>query len=211
MSARPSAGERAARAGRADEAVDLAARSVPDLDAGRRLVEVAIGRVVELIGEPCAAGFARVHFVGDASRHVRIVLRIGVRHRGNEAHVGAGHAQRVDLLPALRLGHRDDRAIAAARAEQREADAGVASRALDDHAAGQQVFLEFRVEQEAECGTILDRATRVGELGLRENLAAGELGGGAQPDQGRVADRVGEVVADVHGESAGLPGQAAMR
>ena len=50
------AGERAAGADRADEAVDLAVGLPPDLRAGRLVVGLAVGDVVELVGPDRAVG-----------------------------------------------------------------------------------------------------------------------------------------------------------
>ena len=54
------------------------------------------------------------------------------------------------------------------------------------------------VLDDVERGAVLDRAAGIEELGLAEDRAAGLLGGAAQLDEGRVADRADKTVADVH-------------
>ena len=192
------AGQGAAGARGADEAVDAAAGVVPDLRAGGGFVPVAVGGVVELVGEPRAARIGGIRRLGVGARLVRVVVRVLVRHRGHQPHFGAGDAQRVDLLAALRLRHEDHRAIAAAGAEQGQPDPGVAGGALDDAAAGADQPASLGIQQQAQRGAVLDRAAGVEELGLAEDLAAGQRGGVAQAQQRRVADGGGEVGLDAH-------------
>src|SRR5439155_3106554 len=99
---------------------------------------------------------------------------------------------------ALRLGQHDDGAVAARIADQRQADAGIAGRALDDDAAGLQQAAFLGVLDDVERGAILDRAPRVQELGLAEDHAPRDLRGAAQLDQRRVAERADKPVADIH-------------
>src|SRR5690606_33509740 len=120
---------------------------------------------------------------------------------------GPGHAQGLDLLPALGGGHGDDGAVAAAGAQQRQADAGIAGGALDDGRARAQRTAALGIQQQAQRGAVLDRAARVEELGLAEDLAAGQLRGAAQADQRGVADRGGQVGAGAHArEGQGVGG-----
>src|SRR5690606_23466874 len=79
-----------------------------------------------------------------------------------------------------------------------QADAGVAGRSFDDHAAGAQLALGFGIPDYGECGTVLHRPPRVEEFGLAENLASGLLGQPAQADERRVADRPDKPVSDIH-------------
>src|SRR5205085_4723837 len=123
------AGERAAGADGAGEAVYLAAGLLPDLGAGAAIVAIGVRRVVPLV-RPEGAEFFR-----DALRHVHIVVRILVRHRRHFAQLGAAKAQHVLLLLALRFGNYDQRAITARIADECESDAGVARGAFDDQPA----------------------------------------------------------------------------
>ena len=124
--------------------------------------------------------------------------RVGERDRGNQPQIRAAEAQHVLFFLALRLGHDDDRAVAAGIADERQADAGIAGRALDDDTAGLKQAALLGILDDEERGAVLDRAARVEELGLAENRAAGHLRGAAQFDQRRIADRADKTVADVH-------------
>src|SRR5262249_11514040 len=99
---------------------------------------------------------------------------------------------------ALRLGHDDDRAIAARVADERQADPGVAGGALDDDAARPQRAALLGILDDGERRAVLDGAPGVEEFGLAGDRAAGLLRGAAQLDQRRVADGGDETVADVH-------------
>ena len=75
-------------------------------------------------------------------------------------------------------------------ADQGQADAGIAGRAFDDHAAGPQQAALLGVADDEQRGAVLDRLAGIHELGLAEDVAAGRLRRGLQPDQRRVADGV---------------------
>jgi hypothetical protein len=124
--------------------------------------------------------------------------RIGVRHRRNEAKIDAAQEQHVLLFLALRLGHDDDRAIAAGVADQSEANAGIAGGAFDDNAARTQQPALLGILDDKESGAILDGAAGVQKLGLAEDRATGLLGGAPQFDQGRVSDSADKTVANLH-------------
>ena len=66
------------------------------------------------------------------------------------------------------------------------------------------------VVDDAARRAILDRAARVQELGLAEDLAAGLVASATQADQRRVADGAGEAVAYflAHGSESLAAGQA---
>ena len=127
----PHARERAARARRGDERIDSATRLRPNLGARRAVVRVRVGGVVELVRPDGAARRARV-----VPRLVVVVARVVVGHRGHGPHVGAEHAQQVDLLLALRVWHVDHAGVPLCAADVRQADARVARRAFHDCAAG---------------------------------------------------------------------------
>ena len=162
----------------------------PDLGASGRLMRRAVGQVVELVGPD------RAHLLGQAAAEMHVVAGVGIGLGRNEAQVGADHAEEVDLLPTLGLGHHDHGAIAARIGHQRDADAGIARRALDDRAAGLEQAAGFGIEDDAEPCAVLHRAAGVHELGLAQDLAAGGLAGAAQADQRRVADRALEAIHD---------------
>src|SRR5947209_8733573 len=54
------------------------------------------------------------------------------------------------------------------------------------------------VADHVERGPVLDRLARVHEFGLGQDLAAGQLAGAAQADQGRVPDGVEKAHGDRH-------------
>src|SRR6185369_1392690 len=89
-----------------------------------------------------------------------------------------GQADGVLLL--LALGARDDdgRLVAQRAGDHRQADAGVAGRALDDSPAGLEFAAQLRVADDAQRRPVLDRLAGVEELGLAQDFAAGRLAGG---------------------------------
>ena len=91
-------------------------------------------------------------------------------------------------VPSECSSPRDDRLEAQRVGDEREADAGVARRALDDRAAGLQRAAAHGVLHDGEPRPVLDRAARIHELRLAENRAAGRLGGVPQLDERGVAD-----------------------
>ena len=192
-------GQRASGAGCTHESVHGSRSLFPDFLARGRLMPVAIGRVVELIGKPGTARIRVIHGLGESTRMMGIVLRIAIWHSGHWAHVRPGHAQGVDLLPALSLGQVDDRAIAATGPQQRQTDAGVASRAFDDHAAGAQQPTLLRIGQQSQSRAVLDRASGAEKFRLGKDLAAGHLAGKTQTQQRCVANHGSKIDGGRHG------------
>ena len=184
------AAERTAGPDGTDEAVDAALGLLPDFRSRGLRMEFAVREVLELVGPERAAGILLVHCRGDAARRVHKVLRVLVRHRRDQAHLGAVRPQRLDLGAALVIRHDDNAAITQRAANQRQADARVARRALDDGAAGLQITAGFGGPDHAERGAVLDRAARIHEFGFAEYFAAGLIRQAIQPDQRRVADAV---------------------
>ena len=74
----------------------------------------------------------------------------------------------------------------------RQTDAGVARGALDDGATGPQRAALLVLADHPQRGAILDGSAGIEEFGLAENVAAGPLRQGRQPDQRGVADGAGE-------------------
>src|SRR5208283_5043736 len=192
------AGERAAGADRAGKAIDLAVSLLPDLGAGRLIMPAPVGEVVELVGPDGTIGLIRRDFLGELAGIARVVHRVGVRDRGDEAQIDAAQPQHVLLFLALRLGHHNDGAVAARVAHQRQADAGVSRGPFDDDAARTQPALLLGILDDKERRPILDRAAGIEELGFAEDRAPGLLRGAPQLDQWRVADRADKAVADLH-------------
>ncbi len=195
---RADAGQRSAGADGADEAVDRAVGLRPDLRSRAGRVAVAVRVVVPLVRVQHAVLLGRFELLGRPRRDVHVVVRVLVRYRRDFAELGAAQAQRILLLLRLRVRHQDQRAVAARFADERQADAGVAGRALDDQAAGLDDAAAFAVEHHVFCRSILDRAAGVHELGFAEDRAARELGRLPQFDERRVADGVDKVLTNVH-------------
>ncbi len=112
----------------------------PDLRAGGDVVRAAIVEVVPLVGEDDAVrlGLAAAprrgggRYAGSCSGCCRAAA-------GTCDQFRAAELQHVLLLLALRLRDHDQGAIAARVRDQRQPDAGVAGRALDDQTAGLDV------------------------------------------------------------------------
>src|SRR6185295_9307394 len=96
------------------------------------------------------------------------------------------------FLRRLVVRHHDDAAVAARVADVGEADARVAGRAFDDGAARLELAAFLGRLDDAARGAILDRAARIHELGLAEDLAAGLITQRAEADERGVADGAGE-------------------
>ena len=121
------------------------------------------------------------------------MTRVAVRRGGHQHELGAERAERVLLLDRLRVGHDDDDVVAARVGDDRQPDAGVAGGALDNNAARPQHAAGFRIEDDEQCGAVLDRSAGVHELALGEDLAPGALRRPAQAEQWRVADQRDDV------------------
>src|SRR3974390_2574373 len=195
------AGERAAGADRADEAVDLAVGLLPDLRTGRDVMRLAVVEVVPLVGEDHAVLLRLFQFFGEAAADVLVVVRIGKRQRGHFDELRAVETQRVLLLLALRARDNDDRAIAARIRDHRQPDAGIAGCGFDDETAGFEFAARFRFQDHLAPGTVLHRAAGIHELGFAQDRAAGRLRGALELDQRRVANRFDDAVADGHASS----------
>ena len=92
---------------------------------------------------------------------------------GNEHELCAQGTQRVLFLLALRFGHDDDRLIPKRVADQREANAGIASRAFDNRAAGLKQPLPFGIAYDVERSAVLYRCAGVHIFALTKNIASG--------------------------------------
>jgi hypothetical protein len=79
-----------------------------------------------------------------------------------------------------------------------QTNAGVAGRALNDSAARRQLAAALGGGDDGAGRTIFHGAARIHELGFAQDLAAGFLTHGPEPDQGRIADRAGKSVGDTH-------------
>ena len=195
------AGERAAGADGADEAVDAAGALLPDLRAGGDVVGLAVVEVVPLVGEDDAVLFGGLELFGEPAADMLVIVRIGVRLGRHLDQLGAAQPQHVLLFLALRFRDHDQRAIAARVGDQREPDAGIAGGRLHHQAAGLELAALFRLQDHLTAGAVLHRAARIHELGLAQNGTAGRRRGSFQLDQGGVADGFNNAVANLHAQS----------
>ena len=100
-----------------------------------------------------------------------------------EDELGAVRLQQRPPLLRHRGGHREDHPVAARGADERERDAGVAARRLDDGAAGLQLARRLGGVDERDAQPVLDARARVVELELGEDLPAESFGDRVEPDQ----------------------------
>src|SRR4029077_15308529 len=192
------AGERAAGAHRADEAVALAVCLLPDFRTGGFDMALAIGDVVELVGPDRAVLFGLGQLRGEAAGGLDVIVGIGVGHRRHFDQLGAAQAQRILLFQTLGRRDHDHAAKAHGVADQRQPDAGIAGGAFDDYAAGPQLALLHRVLDDEQRGAVLDRLAWVHEFGLAQNSTAGGRRDALELDQRRVADRLDNPVTNLH-------------
>ncbi len=182
----PHTGHRPASAGRRDEMRDAAARLLPQLGTGRRLVGGGVGLVVELVGEH---GVRRL--VGDPLRHHDVVVRMVGRHGGRgHNHLGAERLEQTDFLLRHLVGHREDALVAFDRGGDGQADARVAARALDNGAARLEAALALEALDDRNADPILDRPARIENLGLGEHRGPDPAREAVEPDERRPADGV---------------------
>ena len=119
------AGHSAAGADAGDEDVDLAVGVIPDLGAGRGLVDGGVGGVHELAGDNAVGGLLlQLLGLGDGTLHALGAV--------GEHELCAVCLHKLAALDGHSFGHGDDHLVAASRRHRGDADAGVAARGLDD-------------------------------------------------------------------------------
>src|SRR5690606_16197396 len=155
------------------KAVNLAIGLLPDLPRCRDLVAFAIGDIVELVRPNPAVRIGGCKLFSQSAGQAYIVVRVAIRSRWNLDQLSAQQAQGVLLFLALRLRDDDDSAIAERLGNDRQADTGVAGRALDDDATRLQQATLFRITDDEQGRAVLNGLARIHELGLAVDLAAG--------------------------------------
>jgi hypothetical protein len=182
----PGAGDRPAGPDRDDERVDPAAGLLPDLRAGElvvgvrvRHVRVLVGleRARDLLGEP----------VGD---RVVAFRRVGVDGRRTDDDLGAVRAQERDLLLAHLVRHDEDAAVALDRRCDREADAGVARRRLDDRPARLELPVALGGLDQRQADPVLEGSAGVQVLELDQDVPLDLAADLREPDDRRLAHQV---------------------
>ena len=162
---RAGAGDRAAGADAGDQVVDLAVECLPQLRAGRPAVRFGVGGVRELVGQE-DVGVAR-HRLGGGDGLVHAAHRLG------DVDLRAVEPQQALALAAHPLRQRQDQVVALGRAHERERDAGVAARGLDDRGLpGLDATFVFGRLDHRDADPVLDRPARVEPLELAEDVGA---------------------------------------
>jgi hypothetical protein len=158
----PGAADRPAGAHPGDKDADAPAGLPPEFRAGGLVVRLGVGRVPVLAGQDSVRRLfgqpARDRIIG-----ARIVWLDG---GGRDDDSRAEGAQQANLLIAHLVGHDEDRLVTLECGGDREADAGVAARALDDRTAWPQPALALGRRDHGQPNAILDAAAGVEELDL---------------------------------------------
>ena len=161
---------------------------------------MAVGDVVELVGEDRAVGFGFGQFLGQTACVTDVVVGVLEGGRWDLDQLRARKTDHVFLF--LRLSFRkDDHGFEAhRRAHKREANTGVACCAFDNRAAGLEFAAGDGVADDEKRGAVLDRLTGVQKLGLAVDLTPRFLAGAAEFDQRGFSDCVGEILGNTHGQ-----------
>src|SRR5688500_15944240 len=153
----PDSLERAARADPGHPIIEtLTGEIVHDLARRRARVKVGVGLVLELPGEKPSVRRGELDRLPD---HPRASLG-----RGREDDLRPQEAHQASTFDAEALGHGDHERIAVLRADNRQADTGVATRRLDHRLSRLERARPLRVLDYAKSETILDGAERVERL-----------------------------------------------
>jgi hypothetical protein len=187
------AGDRAARADRDDDRVELAAGLFEDLRPRDLVMRLRVGHVRVLVGLESAGDL-----LGQPRRHRVVRLgRVGLDGRRRDHDLRAVRAQHRDLLLAHLVRHHEDAAIALRGRRDREPDAGVSGRRLHDRPAGLELAVPLCRLEHGEADAVLHRPAGVEVLELREVRAPGLAAQLLEADDRSVADELecGRVVA----------------
>ena len=154
-------------------------------------MDLGIGRVGELVRDEGVADLG-----GQRARRVDGLVHPA--QRLGDLDTCAVEAQQPLALAAHALRQRQDQVIALSSADERQGDAGVAGRRLDDRrATGLDAALGLGGVDHRHADAVLHRSGRIVRLDLRDQLAV-QLGRDArQPHQRRAADQVRQVGRDL--------------
>jgi len=126
------AGQGAARAHRRNKRADGALGLLPNFRPGRAIMGQPVRGIVKLIRPEPAVLF------GEPAGDVVVIAGLTVRFFGHGNDFGAERAEQTDFFRRLRFGNDDDRAITFRVANDRQANARIARRALHNGRAGFQ-------------------------------------------------------------------------
>ena len=161
-------------------------------------MRLPVGEIVELVRPDRAVGFALRQLLGEAAGKFLVVVRVAVGDGRHFDQLGAEKRQRVLLLLALRVGDDDHGAEAERIADDGKPDTRIARSAFDDHAAGFQRAARHCVAHDPERRAVLHGLPGIHELGLAQDLAAGEFRRAFQANKGCIPYRGQRVLFDVH-------------
>ena len=188
------AAHRAARADAGHEVRDLPVGLRPKLRAGRAVVGLGVLRVAVLVWLP-ATGRLAGQSITDGVVRARV---LGVDGCGAHLDLRAVRAQRVDLVLGDLVRADEDALVALGLGHDRQPDAGVARGRLHDRSARLELAgLLCRLDH-AQRDPVLHGPAGVEVLDLGKHRGPDLAGHPAQPQEGRVADEIDEVVVDLH-------------
>ena len=186
----PHARDRAAGSRRVDEVCDAPFGLLPDLGPGRLVVGLRVRVVVELVGENRVRRLMR-----DPLRHHHVVVGMVGRHRRRRHdHLGAERLEQSHFFLRHLVRHREDALVALERRGDRQPDAGVAARPLDDRPAGLESPFALRLLDDRTTNAILDRTAGIEDLRLRVDRRAHATRHSVKADERRPSDRSEHVV-----------------
>src|SRR6266540_91420 len=192
------ASDGAAGADRRHQDVNLAGRVVPDFFGRGRLVNLGVGRIFELLGNP-RVGRLLCQLLGpcDGALH-----SLG---SGSEDERGPEHREQRPPLQGHGLRHREGERVPLGGRDKRQRDAGIAARRLDDH----RVLLEhsalLRVFDHRHANTVLHAPERIEELALQQDRRRHAGGDPVQADERGAPDGLDDVVVDATGRHPNVP------
>ena len=175
------AGDRAARADAGDEVVDLAVGVLPDLFAGRLLVDGGVRLVRKLRGEDGAVrrGHDLLRFVDGAAHSQRGFGQNKLRPESAQ--------QRAPLF-GHGGGHRENDFVPAGGSDPGEPDSRVAGGSLDDRPSLGELARGDCGVDDGDRDAVLHRIRRIVEFELREDGRVGAVGESVDADEGRAAN-----------------------
>ena len=131
--------------------------------------------------------------------------------RRRQDEFGAEQRQHLAPFDRHRFRHHQNQFVAARRGDESQRNAGIAGGRLDKHAAsGRDLSLRLQSVDHRHADTILDAGDRIEELELGQEMRADALflGDSIEPDDRRVADRLGDRIIDAPSAGNARPSAA---
>ena len=181
------AGERATGAHAGHDDVDCAVGVVPDFLGGGLAMNLQVGRVFKLLGDPRVWRLG-CQLIGPLNGPLHALRPLG------EDEFGAEHRQQCAALERHGLRHGKDQPVAFGRRDERQRNAGVAARRLDDDSVlGQRAAL-FGILDHRHANAILHAGERVEEFALEQHGGVDALGDLVEPHQRRASNGLHNVI-----------------